>query len=264
MQNLLIESVLEKAFSSGLQLRLGLHNRDVPRDGEQLRVSAQAKCYPNNASPDCTNCSGFPDIDSPDTTDCPNYQNDIMLIKLNASVDYSEIIAPLRLPTAAASEKTQCQVMGWGSITTSEDTYPEVPYCVSIDILNNQVCQAAYPWWDVTNMMLCAGVLEGGKDSCRSAGCDFIKSKVKDDLSATSKVRMDRPSLASPFRNRIIGGSVCTSHPWLVLITDTHGRHCAGALLNKNWVVTAAHCFDRAEGDHLCFEGPYEPTEESE
>ncbi|XP_042295907.1 gilatoxin-like [Sceloporus undulatus] len=153
--------------SSGMQLRLGLHNRKVPREGEQLRTCAQAKCYPNTASTDCTSCSGSPDVDSPDTTDCPSFANDIMLIKMNASITYSEIIAPVKLPTVAPSKKTQCQVMGWGSTSPSEEIYPDVPYCVSIDILNNQVCQAAYPWWHVTDKMLCAGVLEGGKDSCR-------------------------------------------------------------------------------------------------
>uniref|UniRef100_A0A670ZCN3 Peptidase S1 domain-containing protein n=1 Tax=Pseudonaja textilis TaxID=8673 RepID=A0A670ZCN3_PSETE len=45
-------------------------------------------------------------------------------------------------------------------------TYPEVPHCVDINILHIPVCQAAYPAMSGKNI-LCAGVLEGGKDSCK-------------------------------------------------------------------------------------------------
>ncbi|XP_062818630.1 gilatoxin [Anolis carolinensis] len=139
---------------SGMQLKLGVHNREVPREGEQLRTSAEAKCYPDAASSDSNSCAQN------------TFINDIMLVKLNAPVDYNDNVQPVPLSTAVPEEGTICKVMGWGSINASEDIYPLLPYCVDIEILNNGVCEAAYPWCTAYDKLLCAGVLEGGKDSC--------------------------------------------------------------------------------------------------
>ncbi|XP_061452762.1 gilatoxin-like [Rhineura floridana] len=125
-----------------IQLRFGAHNTDAY---EQLRISADTKC-PND--------------------DCFHFTDDIMLIKLNSSVADSERVATIPLPTTCAQVGANCTVMGWGTTTTPEETYPNIPYCIDIEIFDNQVCQAAYPW-EVTNKMFCAGDLEGGKDSCR-------------------------------------------------------------------------------------------------
>ncbi|XP_066494897.1 trypsin-like [Tiliqua scincoides] len=44
--------------------------------------------------------------------------------------------------------------------------------------------------------------------------------------------------------SRVIGGVTCpkNSQPWHVGIYDSNRFYCSGALLTKNWVVTAAHC----------------------
>lgn len=56
----------------------------------------------------------------------------------------------------------------------------------------------------------------------------------------------------SPFGKRIVGGkaSVKGAWPWQVsiikLLNDTGGKPvCGGTLIERQWVVTAAHCFDR-------------------
>nr|XP_060639812.1 gilatoxin-like [Anolis sagrei ordinatus] len=141
--------------SSGMQLKFGLHNREVPREGVQLRTSTEAKCYPDTASSDSNSCARS------------TIRDDIMLVKLNAPVDYNDNVQPAILPTTVPEEGTECKMMGWGSITSPEGTYPLVPYCVYIEIFNDQVCEAAYePWWKTNGKVLCAGVLDGGKDSC--------------------------------------------------------------------------------------------------
>ncbi|XP_033014049.1 gilatoxin-like [Lacerta agilis] len=125
-----------------IQVRLGAHNKD---DYEQLRVSTLKKCPGDN-------CSCFTD--------------DIMLIKLNSSADMTKRVSTIDLPSSCSPVGTDCTVMGWGTTTTPEETYPNVPYCVNITIFDNRVCEAAYPW-EVTDNMFCAGYFDGGKDSCR-------------------------------------------------------------------------------------------------
>uniref|UniRef100_P43685 Gilatoxin n=1 Tax=Heloderma horridum horridum TaxID=8552 RepID=GILX_HELHO len=137
-----------------LRIGLGVHNRRVLRGNEQVRVSARKKCYPATASI-ITNSS------------CSEYTDDIMLIKLDSSVEYTERVRPLSLPTSPASEGAECTVMGWGTTTPPDVTYPAVPVCVRIEMLNNAVCELARDLWNITDSVLCAGTWFGGKDSCK-------------------------------------------------------------------------------------------------
>nr|ACE95064.1 kallikrein toxin 1 [Heloderma suspectum cinctum] len=140
-------------YSGELRVGLGVHNRRVLTGNEQFRVSERKICYPDTNST-TTNSS------------CSEY-TDIMLIKLNSSVEYTRNVRPLRLPTSTVSEGTYCTVMGWGTTTSPNVTYPAVPHCVRIRMLNNIDCELAYPWWNITDSVLCAGTWSGGKDSCK-------------------------------------------------------------------------------------------------
>nr|ADK39241.1 kallikrein-Vsca1 [Varanus scalaris] len=142
--------------SMNLQVKFGVHDKGKPRGDEQLRDVVGTFCFP----------------DTPGTTNstCPYERNDtkhdIMLMKLNASVTYNKHIAPLALPDRAAPLGTYCQIMGWGKTEVADEPFPKVPFCASIKILNNDFCQYAYPWWHMTNNQLCAGFLEGDRDTC--------------------------------------------------------------------------------------------------
>nr|ADK39259.1 kallikrein-Ginf1 [Gerrhonotus infernalis] len=141
-------------YGSGkLEIRLGMHNYTAQRGHEQLRTGVRVICYPEtNNSNTNVNCSVI---------------KDIMLVKLNRPVDYSEYIAPIDLPNTPAPLGTDCTVMGWGSITPANMTFPVVPHCVDIQVYNNSMCDYANYWLPVTDSMLCVGVLQGGQDSCK-------------------------------------------------------------------------------------------------
>ncbi|XP_070620003.1 snake venom serine protease-like [Erythrolamprus reginae] len=131
-----------------IQMKFGVHNLNVPNEDEQIRVPRKKLC--------CLS-----------TRNCTQFNQDIMLIRLNSPVNNSIHIAPISLPTSPPSVDSVCRVMGWGTISSPEVIYPEVPHCVDIDILHNQVCEAAYPGLAGNSNVLCAGEIEGGKDSCK-------------------------------------------------------------------------------------------------
>uniref|UniRef100_A0A8D2ZG86 trypsin n=1 Tax=Scophthalmus maximus TaxID=52904 RepID=A0A8D2ZG86_SCOMX len=44
--------------------------------------------------------------------------------------------------------------------------YPDKLQCMDVPLLSNDICFNAYPF-QITENMICAGYLEGGKDSCQ-------------------------------------------------------------------------------------------------
>nr|AUS82536.1 serine endopeptidase [Crotalus molossus] len=139
-------------------IHLGVHDRSVQSDNEQRRYPKEKYFF------DCSN-------------NFTKWDKDIMLIRLNKPVSYSEHIAPLSLPSSPPIVGSVCRVMGWGTITSPQETLPDVPHCANINLFDYEVCRAAYPRsaLPATSRTLCAGVLAGGIDTChRDSGGPLI------------------------------------------------------------------------------------------
>ncbi|XP_015671565.1 snake venom serine protease pictobin-like [Protobothrops mucrosquamatus] len=94
------------------------------------------------------------------------WNKDIMLIRLNRAINDSTNIALLSLPSSPPSMGSVCHIMGWGTITSPNETYPDVPHCANINLFNYMVCCGVYPMLPASSRTLCAGILEGGIDTC--------------------------------------------------------------------------------------------------
>uniref|UniRef100_A0A6B2F1I6 Peptidase S1 domain-containing protein n=1 Tax=Bothriechis nigroviridis TaxID=88079 RepID=A0A6B2F1I6_BOTNI len=132
---------------SNILIYLGVHNQSVQFDDEQRRYPKEKYLF---------RCSKT----------YTKWDKDIMLIKLNKPVRNSAHIAPLGLPSSPPIVGSVCRVMGWGSITSPKETLPDVPRCANINLLNYTECCGIYPELPARSRMLCAGVLEGGIDTC--------------------------------------------------------------------------------------------------
>ncbi|XP_072747963.1 trypsin-1 isoform X2 [Anoplolepis gracilipes] len=97
-----------------------------------------------------------------------NYDNDIALIKLRDPIRFQGPMRPACLPEPGktfAGEKGI--VTGWGATKEggSVSTYLQE---VEVPIISNAECRATkYPSRKITDNMLCAGYIQGGKDSCQ-------------------------------------------------------------------------------------------------
>ncbi|KFO95739.1 Kallikrein-13, partial [Calypte anna] len=98
--------------------------------------------------------------------DANTKDNDIMMLKLLTPVTLTDRIQPIPVASCLAQPGTTCTTSGWGAITSPEVTYPDVLQCVNVTIFSAAECQSWYPG-SITRNMLCAGNMEGGKDSCQ-------------------------------------------------------------------------------------------------
>ncbi|XP_030076163.1 transmembrane protease serine 9 isoform X2 [Microcaecilia unicolor] len=92
--------------------------------------------------------------------------NDVALLELLAPLTYSTAIKPICLPdtTHIFFEGTKCFITGWGSTKEGGVTSKQLQKA-GVSIIGDQTCKKMYPV-QISSRMLCAGVLQGGTDSC--------------------------------------------------------------------------------------------------
>lgn len=136
----------------------------------------------------------------------PNYNkvtkdNDITLLQLNLPVNFTDYIRPVCLASSSSTffSRTVSWVTGWGNtnsggkylvllifisvskcctLTVADVFYNWIWSSVSlpsskplqevdVPIVGNRQCKCLYGVSKITDNMICAGLLEGGKDSCQ-------------------------------------------------------------------------------------------------
>ncbi|CAK6964254.1 uncharacterized protein LOC122971898, partial [Scomber scombrus] len=105
----------------------------------------------------------------------PNYDsntnnNDIALLKLSSPVKFTDYIRPVCLAASSSvfNNGTDSWVTGWGAVKEGVSLpFPETLQEVEVPVLGNRQCNCLNGVGTVTDNMICAGVLAGGKDSCQ-------------------------------------------------------------------------------------------------
>ncbi|NXG40235.1 TRY1 protein, partial [Dromaius novaehollandiae] len=131
---------------SSIPIRMGDHSLKSKEGTEQCVSSAQAFVHPHY--------------------DPASHDSDIMLLKLQKPARFTDHVRPVALPQRCPPPNTECVVSGWGTTSSPEVSYPDVLQCVTVTIISTATCQQLYPGY-ITENMLCAGSLEGGRDSCQ-------------------------------------------------------------------------------------------------
>ncbi|BFG05555.1 trypsin alpha-3 [Drosophila madeirensis] len=94
--------------------------------------------------------------------------NDIGLIITREPLVYSSLVQPIPLALEAPPTGAHAIVSGWGKRTEEDEALPALLRSVELEIVDRSACGDQYMTKDytITDDMLCAGYLEGGKDSC--------------------------------------------------------------------------------------------------
>ncbi|KAM4650814.1 trypsin-like [Discoglossus pictus] len=173
-----------------LQIRLGDHNLEVYEGTEQFSY-AEKICAHSSFNP-------------------YTYDDDIMLLKLPSPVILNANVKLIDLGCPSVPAGTNCVVSGWGTITSPEETYPDVLQCVNVTTVSSSDCKAAYPNDNITDNMLCAGVMEGGKDSCQGdSGGPLICNNGLSGITSWGNIPCGEPNKPGIYTN------VCKYVDWI-------------------------------------------------
>uniref|UniRef100_A0A3P9MD82 Peptidase S1 domain-containing protein n=1 Tax=Oryzias latipes TaxID=8090 RepID=A0A3P9MD82_ORYLA len=117
---------------------------------------------PNNVSRTITTVIVHPNYNSND--------NDIALLQLSSPVNFTNYITPVCLSATNSTfySGVNTWVTGWGNIGSGVSLpAPQTLQEVQVPIVGNRRCKCSYGASSITDNMVCAGLLEGGKDSCQ-------------------------------------------------------------------------------------------------
>lgn len=102
----------------------------------------------------------------------PKKYNDIALIRLSTAVEFNRFIRPACLWTKFPIKHNKTIATGWGN-TEFGGAKSDGLLKVALDIIDNNYCNSFYQDirrilpQGITNSMMCAGILQGGKDTCQ-------------------------------------------------------------------------------------------------
>ncbi|KAF4073366.1 hypothetical protein AMELA_G00257930 [Ameiurus melas] len=99
----------------------------------------------------------------------PNtHNNDIALLKLTQPINFTRTVQPVCLPAfdQVIPADTQCWITGFGTTSEGGALGSSQLMEVAVDIIDTSVCNNAYKRL-ISNDMLCAGDMEGGRDACQ-------------------------------------------------------------------------------------------------
>merc|ERR1711935_359257 len=99
--------------------------------------------------------------------------NDFIILKLKSALTFNENVGAACLPEPShAPDATgqTCFVSGWGTLESGANGLPDDLQWVAVPTVTNALCNEAYN--GITESMICAGLPEGGKDSCQGDSGD--------------------------------------------------------------------------------------------
>ncbi|XP_036446200.1 prostasin-like [Colossoma macropomum] len=106
--------------------------------------------------------------------------NDLALLQLSSSVTFTNYIKPVCLAAAGSTffNGTLTWVTGWGNTASGVSLpSPKTLQEVQIPVVGNRKCNCLYGVGQITDNMMCAGLLAGGKDSCQGDSGGPLVSK---------------------------------------------------------------------------------------
>ncbi|XP_063072340.1 testisin-like [Engraulis encrasicolus] len=138
---------VSRTDSNGLTVYLGRHTLSTVNPKEVSRSVIEMVLHP--------------------TFNADSYDNDVALLRLSSPVQFTNFIRPVCLAASGSvfNSGTDSWVTGWGRIG-EEDALSQTLQEVEVPVVGNRQCNCLNGLGSVTDNMMCAGLLGGGKDAC--------------------------------------------------------------------------------------------------
>ncbi|XP_076153540.1 tryptase-2-like isoform X1 [Alosa pseudoharengus] len=97
-----------------------------------------------------------------------DWHNDIALVQLKKPVVTSKLVKLVALPTPldVFNNRSECWVTGWGRVAEKTPLGGKMTLQqLKLPLVDDNTCRKVYP--GTTDKQLCAGYMQGGKDSCK-------------------------------------------------------------------------------------------------
>uniref|UniRef100_A0A8C2FZP4 Zgc:165423 n=1 Tax=Cyprinus carpio TaxID=7962 RepID=A0A8C2FZP4_CYPCA len=218
----------------------------------------------------------------PEYNDLP-HNNDMALLHLSSPVTFTNFIQPVCLAAEGSIFNSDTMwVTGWGTIDSGVPLpSPQNLLEVDVPMVGNIKCNCLNG--GITENMMCAGPLEGGKDSCQGdsggpmviregstwiqagvvsfgQGCALpnlpgVYARVQNYQNwITQHVGMNNSGFIQFISNAPVLDETCPSSapvcggsaglwPWMASITYRNYPVCVGTLISEQFVMTSVACF---------------------
>lgn len=92
---------------------------------------------------------------------------DVSVLFLEKPLTIGESVNTIALASQIPKDGTKCSISGWGA-TINKGTPSEILQSAEVDIVPDDICKSSFPFKAnyVAKRMICAGLKEGGVDSC--------------------------------------------------------------------------------------------------
>jgi trypsin len=166
----IISSLLPIASQIGAQISVRAGSVQYNSGGQLIKVSKITQHPEYNAS---------------------TIQNDIAILQLNHRLEFGPKISAVELPSPeepAPETGAKCSISGWGTTSAGASSQPSTLLATTVNIVDHDKCVNEYA--DnrrVTDSMICAGVLGGGKDACQGdSGGPLVEKSSKKQVGIVS------------------------------------------------------------------------------